>query len=189
MSRIRIIIVAALAGAALAFAPSEYAAKRIAAPDAPHVNWLSWEEAMSLSQKEKKKILFAVYTEWCGWCKRMDQATFDQPDIANYINTHFYAVKFDAEQREELVYKGKTYKLVKTGKRHYHELAAELLRGQMSFPSIAFLDEELELIQTIVGYKPPQQFEKIATYFAADHYLKVPWSNYEKNYQPVLIKD
>lgn len=152
------------------------------------MNWLSLDEAMALSQKEKKKILLSVYTDWCGWCKRMDTTTFENPHIARFLNDNFYPVKFDAEQHEELEYKGKVYKYVKNGKRGYHELAAELLKGRLSFPTVVFLDENQEVIQSIVGYKPPEEFEKIATYFAQDHYKDTPWSTYQENFKPTLLR-
>ena len=49
------------------------------------VNWMSFEEAVEKSKKEKRKIFIDVYTDWCGWCKVMDKNTFSQPVIAKYI--------------------------------------------------------------------------------------------------------
>ncbi|MCO6488881.1 MAG: DUF255 domain-containing protein [Phaeodactylibacter sp.] len=178
-----------LAWSALSFTPAQQTQKLPRQDSTDAVKWLSWEEAAALSQKEKKKILLNVYTDWCGWCKRMDKATFEEPNIARYINENFYPVKFDAEQRAELVYKGKPYKYVKDGQRGYHELAAELLKGRLSFPTVVFLDENLDVIQSIVGYKTPRQFERIATYFAGGHYKKTPWSVYQSTYKPVLVSD
>lgn len=150
------------------------------------INWMSWEEAMERVEQEPRKIMLDVYTDWCNWCKRMDTTTFDQPDIATYINDNFYAVKFDAEQRRELTYLGKTYKYVRKGTRGYHELAARLLRGRLSYPSVVFLDENQELIQSIVGFKTPGQFEAISTYFGDDQYKEVPWSTYKERYRHYL---
>jgi len=147
------------------------------------INWMSWEEAMERMEEEPRKIMLDVYTDWCNWCKRMDTTTFDHPEIVSYVNEHFYAVKFDAEQRQDLSYLGNTYKYVRKGARGYHELAARLLRGRLSYPSVAFLDEEQELIQSIIGFKSPVQFEIITTYFGDDHYKKVPWSTYQRNYR------
>ncbi len=157
-----------------------------AAQDRAGVNWLTWEEALALSEREEKKIFLDVYTDWCGWCKRMEQTTFRQPDIAEYLNENFYPVKLDAEHRGELKFKGKVYKYVKDGKRGYHELAAELLRGRLSFPTVVFLDENQEVIQSIVGYKSPKEFEQIATYFASDQYKVTPWSVYQRDYKSML---
>lgn len=80
------------------------------------VNWLSWEEAMVQNQVEKRKIVVDIYTDWCGWCKKMDAHTFEADIIAAYLNENYYAVKFDAERRETITYNGKEYKFVKRGK-------------------------------------------------------------------------
>lgn len=151
--------------------------------DSTEVKWLSWPEAMELYKQEKRKILIDVYTDWCGWCKRMDQVTFQHPEIAVYINRNFYPVRFNAEGAEDLEYKGQVYRAVKSGKREYHEFANELLKGRFSFPTMVFMDEDLELIQSIIGFKTPRQFEQIASYFATNHYKKTPWSLYQKSFK------
>jgi thioredoxin-related protein len=149
------------------------------------IQWLTWEEAIQKSQTEKKKIVVDIYTDWCGWCKRLDANTFQQEHIARYINEHYYAVKFNAEQRKDIEFKGKTYKFLDQGRRGYHELAAEITRGRLGYPTIVFLDEDLEVIQAINGYKGPEDFEKIMTYFAKDYYKKMPWDAYQKSYTPM----
>ena len=189
MKRIGVIFTVLAAWSTLSFAPAQQTQKLLQQDNGEAIKWLSWEEAVALSQKEKKKILLNVYTDWCGWCKRMDKTTFQEHNLARYINDNFYPVKFDAEQRVEMEYKGKTYKYVKNGQRGYHELAAELLKGRLSFPTVVFLDEDMDVIQSIVGYKTPQQFERIATYFAGGHYKKTPWSTYQATYRPVLVSD
>ena len=149
------------------------------------IEWHSWEEALSLSEKEPRKIFVDVYTDWCGWCKRMDKATFQQSHIADYMNEKFYAVKFNAESKEDIVFNGKTYKYVKNGARGYHELAAEIMRGRLSYPTIVFLDENLGVIQPIPGFKDPEQFELIMTYFGENEHMKTPWEVYQKQYKPM----
>ena len=52
------------------------------------VEWMNFEEALEKSKTEPRKIFIDVYTEWCGWCKRMDSATFQQEHIAEYLNEH-----------------------------------------------------------------------------------------------------
>ena len=61
--------------------------------EAQEVNWITWEEAQELMKAEPRKVIVDVYTDWCGWCKRMDQVTFQHPEIALYVNRHFYAVR------------------------------------------------------------------------------------------------
>ena len=65
---------------------------------AQEVEWMSWEEALARSESdaEPKKIFVDVYTDWCGWCKRMDATTFVDPTIVSLMDEHFYAVKLNA---------------------------------------------------------------------------------------------
>ena len=73
------------------------------------VNWLTFEEAVERSKTEKKKIFIDVYTDWCGYCKVMDKNTFSQADIAQYLNENFYPVKFNAEQKQDITFRGHTF--------------------------------------------------------------------------------
>ena len=73
------------------------------------IKWLSLQEADSLYQKNPKPIFIDVYTDWCGWCKRMDATTFQDDNIAQYLNTNFYPVKLDAETNESIRFQGKKY--------------------------------------------------------------------------------
>lgn len=153
------------------------------------VNWLSWEQAMELSKKEKRKLVLEVFSDNCLWCKRMDETTFSEPGIASYLNDNFYPVKLNAEQKQSLWYKDKEYEFIKSGPKGYHELAAELLKGKLSYPSTVFLDENQDVIQAIPGYRSPEEFEQIITYFAKNSYRNTPWSSYTKTYKPFLISN
>ena len=45
------------------------------------INWMSFEEAIARSKEDPKHIFVDVYTDWCGWCKKMDASTFVDPVI------------------------------------------------------------------------------------------------------------
>mgnify|MGYP000055673286 CR=1 FL=1 len=96
---------------------------------------------------------------------------------------NYYAIKFDAEFKEDIIFKDKTYKFVNSGRRGYHQLAAEITNGRLSFPTLVFLDEEMNLIQPIPGFKDTLVFEQIVTYFANDMHKRQPWSAYQRNYK------
>ena len=76
---------------------------------AQEINWLSVEEAVALQKKEPRAIMMDVYTTWCGPCKMLDRNTFKNPDVIEYINANYYAVKFNAEGDETVNFKDKTY--------------------------------------------------------------------------------
>jgi uncharacterized protein YyaL (SSP411 family) len=76
------------------------------------VRWYSFEEALKANEIKKKKIFVDIYTDWCVWCKKMDKSTFRDPKVANYLNKHFYPVKFNAEQKRDNVYNDHTFRFV-----------------------------------------------------------------------------
>ena len=160
---------------------------------ATSINWLSWENAMALYKTEKKKFLVNIYTDHCGWCQHMDRTTYNQEHLAKYINANYYAIKLNAEQRESIEFNNKVYKYVKSGNVGYHELAASITMGGLGTPALVFIDEKLEVIQPMLGYKDPDNFEVIITYFGENQYLATPWDVYQANYQPMsrpkLISD
>src|SRR4249919_2233805 len=57
------------------------------------VNWMSIDDVQVAMKKQPRKVWIDVYTDWCGWCKRMDKTTFSDPNVIRYMNKHFYAVK------------------------------------------------------------------------------------------------
>jgi thioredoxin-related protein len=146
------------------------------------VKWYSIEEAFELTKKDPKKIMIDVYTDWCSWCKVMDSNTFSNKIIADYINGNFYAVKFDAEQKTDVVLNGKSYKYVASGRRGYNELAAELLNGQLGYPSVVFLDEKTNMIQPIQGYYEAKPFDQIIKFIGNNAYKTVKWDEFRASY-------
>lgn len=148
-----------------------------------NVRWYTWDEATQLMKKKKKKIFVDVYTDWCGWCKRMDANTFEQPIIAAYLNENFYPVKLNAEQRGDITFNNHTFKFVDNGARGYHELAAALLEGRLSYPTTVYLNEDFQIIQRVPGYLDVETFGTIIHYFAENRYSSTPWADYQKEYK------
>jgi len=142
------------------------------------VKWYTIEEAQQLVKKEKRKIYIDVYTDWCGWCKVMEKKTFSDPDIAKMLNTKFYAVKLDGEGKEDIVFKDQVYKYVASGRSGYHELAAALLQGKLSYPTSIFLDEDLNLLSPLPGYYPPEKLQPVLEYIGDDIYKTVSYQEY-----------
>ncbi len=73
------------------------------------INWLSLEEADSLYKIQPRPMFIDVYTDWCGWCKRMDASTFQDEAIGKYLNENFYPVKLDAETKDTINFLGREF--------------------------------------------------------------------------------
>lgn len=147
------------------------------------IKWISWESAQDLVKKEPKKLIVDLYTDWCGWCKRMDASTFQDPRIVRYVNQNFYAIKFNAEQTQDIIFKNKSYKFIPRGTRGYHELAVEIANGQLSYPTVVFIDEDLNTLQPIPGYWDADDFEMISNYFGGNFYKTTPWSTFQEKFK------
>ena len=150
------------------------------------LSWVSLQEAEKLMAKQPKKLFIDVYTDWCGWCKVMDQQTFQHPTISKIINQYYYPVKFNAEQKEDLVFRGKTFKYVPNGRSGYNELAAEMLQGKLSYPTIVYMDENFNIIQAIPGFYKPVDIEPILKYFGSGAYKNTDWGEYQKSFKSEL---
>jgi len=157
------------------------------------VNWMTVEEALAAQKKEPRKILIDVYTSWCGPCKMMDKNTFTNPDVISYINKHYYAVKFNAESPDPVVFKGKTYTNPnfdpnRQGRNGVNEFSSAL--GVRAYPTLVYLDEQLNLLAPVSGYRTPQQLELYLKFFAQNDHKEVTtqeqWDAYQADFKPVF---
>ena len=161
----------------------------ITAQTAEKVKWYTIEEAQELNKKEPRKFLIDVYTDWCGWCKKMDADTFNDPAIAKYINTNFYPVKFNAESKDPVEFSGHVIKNEGKGTRDPHPFAAALLNNKMSYPSVAYLTEKLEMIGAIPGYYTPEKIEPLLHYIVEEKYTEnITLEDYQKTFVSKLKK-
>ncbi len=159
---------------------------------AQQINWVTLDEAMELQKKKPKKIMMDVYTNWCGPCKMLDKNTFQNKDVANYVNEHFYAVKFNAEGNSEVTYKDKTfsnpnYDASKSSRRNsVHEFSRFLKVS--AYPTIVFFDEQANFIAPIKGYQKPQGLELYLKLFKTDKYKEMKtqeqFNEYFKAFEP-----
>jgi thioredoxin-related protein len=112
----------------------------------------------------------------------MDENTLQNPGIASYVNENYYAVRFNAEQKDTILFKGQKFGFVPKGRKGYNELAAVLAKGRLSYPTIVYLDEELNLIQPVPGYMDAKAFEVLITYLGEDHHKEQEYEQYKTNY-------
>ncbi|MEM9022560.1 MAG: DUF255 domain-containing protein [Bacteroidota bacterium] len=140
---------------------------------AEEINWMSWEEAVAANKEKPRKIFVDVYTNWCGWCKKMDASTFKDPDVVQAMNNHYYAVKFNAETKDTLNFRNNNYvNTAPQGKRGTHTFAMALLDSRMSYPSYAILDENFNRVTIIKGYQKKAPFLGNMLFFGTNEYVR-----------------
>ena len=138
------------------------------------INWLGFEEAIRLNKTENRKIMVYVFSDNCGWCRKMEAETFASPAIIQVINSHFYPVKINARITDTIRYDGRSFGYIPAdpglGRPAYHELILLLLQGRLAYPSTAFLDENLVYLGLERGYKSADPFGKYLKYISEEVY-------------------
>ncbi len=146
------------------------------------IKWLTFEEAIALHKQEPRKLLVDIYTDWCGWCKKMDKDTYSITHISSYINSHFYPIKLNAEQKGDIQFDGKTFQYKTSGRRGVHEMAMALTNNKLSYPTTVFLDEQLRIIQPVPGYIKAPQMNAIIHFISENHYKNTAWETYRASF-------
>ena len=113
------------------------------------ITWLKFEEAVQANTVQKKMLFVDVYTDWCGWCKKMDKDTFTDPKVIDFINANFYAVKLNAEDtKRTFTFMGK----------EYNEAQMATAMRVRSYPNFVIIDPSLQNIAQMPGYREPTPF-------------------------------
>ena len=157
----------------------------------PPVKWYSFEDALTLNAQRAayglptKKIFIDVYTDWCGFCKRMDAITFSHPVIADMLNRDWIPVKLNAERRDTININNQIFVNEHPG-RGPHQLAIVLLKGEMGDPSTVLIDETGRPIQVLQGFKPPTQLEVLLSFFSTNAYRTTEWEEFQKTFRGII---
>lgn len=154
------------------------------------IQWMSIEEAEAAMKSNPKKILIDVYTKWCGPCKMMMKNTFTNPEIIQYINENYYAVKFNAEGSESVTFMGTTYSNPQfdpakgNGRNGTHEftMAIAPVNGRVAYPTIVYMDEDYKILSPVQGYYQPAQIMPILHFFGDDAYKNESWSDFSATF-------
>ena len=67
------------------------------------VNWYPWgDAAFAAAREQQKPILLSIGYSTCHWCHVMEHESFDNVEIAGYLNANYIAIKVDREERPDI---------------------------------------------------------------------------------------
>lgn len=122
----------------------------------------TFEEVDSLQQIQKQKIIVFIHTNWCQFCQRMKTTTFKNQEIIEKLNTDFYFIDFNAEEKRDFTFNNQVFKYKPTGNNvGVHELALQLgtINNQIVYPVLCVLNEKNEIILQYNNYLSPKDFK------------------------------
>lgn len=122
----------------------------------------SFEEVDSLQQIQKRKSIVFIHTDWCQFCKRMKTTTFKNQEIIEKLNSDFYFIDLNAEEKRDITFNNQTFKYKPSGNNvGVHELALQLgtINNQILYPVLCVLNEKNEIIFQYSNYLSPKDFK------------------------------
>jgi thioredoxin-related protein len=137
---------------------------------APAQTWESFNAGLEKAKAQKKTILVDVYTDWCGWCKKMDANTYTDPKVKEYLKKNFTIIKLNAEGTAPIMYKGQ--------KMSPAEFAQGM--GVTGYPATLFMKSNGDGITLLPGYAEAPQFLDILTYIGESRYERQKFEDYMK---------
>jgi thioredoxin-related protein len=106
----------------------------LSAAAAANLNWKDVTSGLQEAKQSHKYVLADVYTDWCGWCKRLDKDTFTNSELTNFLSQKFVSVKANAEDGGA-----------------GQKLAGDY--GVNGYPCALVFDPSGKMIGRVVGYK------------------------------------
>jgi thioredoxin-related protein len=146
------------------------------------ISWVGLEEAMDANGKKRsaRPVLVDVYTDWCGWCKRQDATTFQDPRVTAYLEEHYHAVRFDAEGGQTVTWKGE--ELGRRGKTHEWALRMATQRGRIGYPTLVILSPEGESLAVLPGYHTAEKLLPYLVYYAEGYHEDLDFATFQGLY-------
>ncbi|MEE1943882.1 thioredoxin fold domain-containing protein [Pedobacter sp. KR3-3] len=119
----------------------------------------------SLQKIAQRKVLVFVYTDWCSYCKAMEQQVFNARTIQEELKQNYYWIALNAEEKSPISYRGHTF--VFKASKGVHELAIALMSDekQMAFPFLTILDANNQICFQYEGFMNVAELKKVLAYF------------------------
>jgi thiol:disulfide interchange protein len=102
---------------------------------------MSFDAALGRARADKRLLMVDVYTDWCGWCRKLEKETYGDTRVADALGD-FITIRVDAEKGGETV--------------------AERY-GVRGFPTVLFLSGSGDIVRKVEGFVDADEMLKVVT--------------------------
>lgn len=111
------------------------------------VDWYPWtNEAFEKAKKENKPLLISIGYSACHWCHVMERESFEDPQVAAFMNEYFVNIKVDREERPDVD--------------HIYMDAVQAITGSGGWPLNVFITPEGKPFYGGTYYPPKRVFNR-----------------------------
>jgi len=132
------------------------------------LNWLSYNEGLTLAEKENKYVLIYFYTDECSWCKKMIDQTYSNEEVKKILSDRFVAVKIDARSENKVMENGE----------EISEKKLAILYQVSGYPTTWFIENNQTRIAPLPGYVATEQFIPVLNYIGEGWYKNISFKEY-----------
>ncbi len=132
------------------------------------IKWHSFDEGLAKAQKEGKFLLVDFYTDWCKWCKVMDEKTYSDAGVQKIMRDMFVPVRLNPEKPGTVHFMGQEYQNNQFAK----------AAGVTGYPSTGLFTPKGEFITIITGYLDIPKFNGMVSYLKEGYYKKISYDDY-----------
>ena len=132
------------------------------------LNWLSYNEGLTLAEKENKHVLIYFYTDGCGWCKKMVDKTYFNEEVKKILSDKFIIVKINARSENKVIENGK----------EISERKVAILYQVSGYPTTWFLESNHSRVAPLPGYVTTEQFIPVLNYIGEGWYKSISFKEY-----------
>ena len=120
------------------------------------IQWHDFDAGMAKARASDKYAFIEVYTDWCTYCKQMEEVTFKSEPVLNQLKEKFVPIKLNAEATDSVTWQGEKYAS--------NELAT--IWGVTSYPTMLFFNSEGKIVGAFPSYADPDLMVKLLSYIS-----------------------
>lgn len=133
------------------------------------LQWLSFEEAVSIAKKTGKPVFVDIWAPWCGWCRKMKKEVY--PNLSRELASNYVLTRINRnDNHSRIIYRGQQLTPLRL---------AQALNAQ-TVPTVVLLSSKGDYLLHITGFTQEESLEPILNYISTEAYKSQSFEAFSK---------